>query len=248
MLNVFFDNPPVLMGDERTQLQQLNSYLFTMSSKLNEALMEVSIQEAQETGTGGGSALTEKDREEQQQAYTSLKQMIIKTADIVKTEMTEITTQLETQVEAISTEFGTLQQNLTSDIRATAEGVLQDYHYEERVTGLETEAGTTEGFIRRTNQYIFSGLIDANTMTYGIAVGEGVTAYDANGNAYLNDNAKCATFTMDRMSFWQGGAELAYFSSGKFYIERGEILKTLQIGTFIWQSMTDNSIALISAT
>lgn len=247
MASVFFDNPPILMGDERAQLQQLNNYLFTMSSKLNEALMEVSIREAEEGGAEG-SALTEKDRTEQQQAYTSLKQMIVKSAEIVKTEMTEITTHLETQVEAISTEFGTLEQNLDSEIRATAEGVLQDYHYEERVQGLETEAGTTEGFIRRTNQYIFSGLIDPNTMTYGIAVGEGVTAYDANGNAYLNDNAKCATFTMDRLSFWQGGVELAYFSSGKFYIERGEILKTLQIGNFIWQAMSDNSIALISAT
>ena len=248
MPDVFFDNPPVLQGDEKTQLAQLKNYLFTVSNKLNEALMSVSVEEistrvVQQIRDGGG---TTQETVQNTDAYTTLKSMIIKTATIVRHEMDEITTHLEDNLTALSEDFGTLERNLDSDIRATAEGILQEYNYEERVQGLESEAGTTDGFIRRTNQYIFSGLINESTMEYGIAIGEGVTSYDANGNPYLNQNAKCATFTMNKMSFWQGTTELAYFSSGKFYITNGEITNTLQIGNFIWKAMTDHSMALIS--
>ena len=207
--------------------------------------MSISIEEISE-------AAAEKVREQggaekqaqQTEAYTTLKSMIIKTANIVRHEMDEITTQLRDDLTEVSDEFGTLQRNLQSDIRATAEGILQEYQYEERVSGLETEAGTSEGFRRRTNQYIFSGLIDEITMEYGIAIGEGVTAYDAQGNAILNNTAKCATFTMNEMAFWQGAVKMAYFSSGKFYITNGEITNTLTIGNFVWKKMADNSLAL----
>jgi hypothetical protein len=83
-------------------------------------------------------------------------------------------------------------------------------------------------------------------MTYGIAIGENVTAYDSQGNPYLNHNAKSATFTMDRLSFWQGNVEIAYFSNGKFYITDGEIRNSLQIGNFVFKKMADNSMALMS--
>ena len=148
----------------------------------------------------------------------------------------------EDNLEALSSEFGELQRNLTSDITATAEGVLQSYGYEERITGLETEAGTTDSFIRKTNQYIFSGLIDEDTMTYGIAVGEGVTKDDGT----LDNNARCATFSMNEMAFWQGTTKMAWFSSGKFYINNGQIENSLQIGNFMWKKIEGGAMALVA--
>ena len=236
MDNVFFENPPVLQGNERTQLQQLSGYLFTISNKLNEALMAVSVQ-AQEEIDKRLSGAEAAERPE----ITSLKSLIIKTAEIVRTEMDEITTQLRTETEAVSSQVGTLNQTLEARIRATAEGVLQDYHYDQLVHDTQTNT------VYRTlaNQRIFSGLINDNPVEYGIAIGEGVTAYDAQGNPYLNQNAKCATFTMNRMSFWQGNVELAYFSSGKFYISNGEITNTLKIGNYMWRAMADNGMTLV---
>lgn len=242
MPDVFFDNPPVLQGTERTQLQQLYGYLGIMSQKLNDALMNITIEQMSDSTR---QMIVRAEDNNTAKTEETLKALIVKSANIVRTEMDVIATQLQMQTQALSDQFGEYERTLDASIRATAEGVLQDYHYEERVTGLETEAGTAEGFMRRTNQYIFSGLIDDTTMTYGIAIGEGVTAYDAQGNPYLNSNAKCATFTMDRLSFWQGNVELAYFSSGKFYITNGEILQTLRIGEFTWKKMADSSLALI---
>ena len=237
MDNVFFDNPPVLQGDERTQLRQLNGYLYTISNKLNEALMNVTIQAAQEVE----QRITQGKPAEENAQYTTLKSLIIKTAEIVRTEMEEISTQLHSETEAISSQFGELEQTLDATIRATAEGVLQDYHYSELVHDTQTNTY----YRTQANQRIFSGLINDNPVEYGIAIGEGVTAYDQDGNPYLNQNAKCATFTMNRMSFWQGNVELAYFSSGRFYITNGEITNSLQIGNFTWKAMADQSMVLL---
>lgn len=240
MDNVFFDNPPVLQGNEQTQLQQLSGYLFTMSQKLNEAMMAVATQEAeaqeQQAGAGGQA------EEQKNQEYATLKSMIIKTAQIVRTEMEEIATALHGETEAISEDLGTLETTLDATIRATAEGVLQDYNYEETVRDTQTNT-----FYRnQVSQYIFTGLLNDNPVEYGIAIGEGVTAYDPDtGEAYLNQNAKVATFTMNKLAFWQGTAQLAYFSSGKFFITDGEITNTLQIGNFKWKAMTGGSMALL---
>lgn len=243
MPDVFFDNPPVLQGDEKTQLRQLSGYLYSISSKLNEAMMTVSIQEAQlerqikqqTTATPSGQ------QEESTQIYDTLKSLIVKTAEIIRTEMEEISTNLHSETEAISEQFGKLEENIDLTMRATAEGVLQDYHYSETVTDTRTN---TE-FRTKTNQYIFTGLLNDNPVEYGIAIGEGVTAYDSDGNPYLNQNAKVATFTMNKLAFWQGNTELAYFSSGRFYIANGEITGTLTIGNYTWKAMADQSMVLL---
>lgn len=237
MDNVFFDNPPVLQGDERTQLKQLSGYLYTVSNKLNEALMTVSEQAAKEVEERISAGVPAEERKE----YKALKSMIIKTAEIVRTEMQEIQTQLHGETEAVSSQLGTLVQSLDATIKATAEGVLQDYHYSETVTDTRTN---TE-FRNKTSQYIFTGLLNDNPVEYGIAIGEGVTAYDNDGNPYLNQNAKVATFTMNKLAFWQGNTELAYFSSGRFYIANGEITGTLTIGNYTWKAMADQSMVLL---
>ena len=239
MDNVFFDNPPVLSGNSETKLQQLYNSLFVMSTKLNEAFMQVSIAEKQaeerrsiNTGSGG---------EEQQLSnddFTRLKSLIIKNAEIVNNQMDEIRIALNTNIQAISDQFGEYQANLEAQITATAEGVLQDYQIEERITAVE---GETEDFIKKTSQYIFSGLLDANTQTYGIAIGYNVT--DDNGD--LVDGNKMATFTADRLSFWMNNTEVAYFSNNTFHIANGEVTDSMKMGNFIWKVFANGSMGLM---
>ena len=240
MDNVFFDNPPVLQGTERTQLTQLYNYLYNVSNKLNEAMTAVGSAStaAEETGAGAVSAEEEEKNREQ---INTLKALIIKTADIVRTEMQEIATELHGETVAISEEFGTWTQELDATIRATAEGVLQDYHYDELVQ----DAATNTFYRTKTSQYIFTGLINDDPVEYGIAIGEGVTAYDQDGNPIINHNAKVATFSMNKLAFWQGTTQLAYFSSGKMYITDAEITNTLQIGNYAFKKLANGSMVLV---
>ena len=239
MAEVFFDNPPELAGREEDQLRQLQRYLSAMSDKLNQALMTITIEqmtpEAREAISGA--------KETSEKNYTSLKTMIVKTAEVVRHEMDEITARLQDEYEALSDQFGTYQRNLTSQITATANGILQQYGFEERITGLEND---TESFQRRINQYIFSGLVDEVNGKYGIAIGENVTAYDAQGNQYLNTARKTATFTMDELAFWQGETKLAYFSDHVFHIANGEVTDSMKMGNHTWKILSDGSMGLIS--
>ena len=239
--DVFFDNPPILNGKEEEQIVQLQRYLQAMSAKLNEALMAITIEQlAPETQEEIRTAA----QPEIQKSYGALKSMIVKTAEIVRKEMDEITARLESHYTALSDQFGTYEQNLVSEITVTAEGILQDYHYTDRIRALENGAVSTESFITRTNQYIFSGLVyeEDGQQYYGIAIGENVT----NTDGTLNHANKKATFTMKKLSFWQGNTEIAYFSDGMFYISKGRITKTLTMGNFTWQILPDSSLGLMA--
>lgn len=239
MAEVFFDSPPALQGKEEDQLRQLQRYLMAMSDKLNTALMDVSIEQmAPEVKTTITTA-----QETTAKNYDTLKSMIVKTAEIVRHEMDEITTHLQDNYEALSSQFGTYERNLDSTITATAEGILQDYQLVERVTGLEEDTGSFE---RRINQYIFSGLVDEVNGKYGIAIGENVTAYDAQGNPYLNSQRKTATFTMDELAFWHGETKMAYFSDNVFHIAQGEVTQSMKMGNHTWRVMTGGALGLIS--
>ena len=243
MAETFFDNPPVLQGNERTQLQQLYGYLNTVSQKLNEALMNITIEqmtaETQETIREGSRA----EKAEAVKQYDSLKSLIIKTAEIVHTEMDEIRTTLTTTTEAVS-EFGSLFDELENDITESAEGIRQEFTHSQFVVDSQTN---TEYRIK-TKQYIYCGLIgtDPNTGVgiYGIAIGDNVT----NDDETLNTENRMATFTKDRLSFWQGDAEVAYFSNQIFHITQGEILNTLKIGNHMWKRLSDGGMALVAAS
>ena len=240
MGNTFFDNPPVLSGKPEEQLVQLKNYLFTVSNKLNDAFMEVSIQEqkAEEqramTAAGGGTA----EAAEPDSTFLKTKQLIIKAAEIVRNEMQAIQTTLQTDIQAISDQFGTYESTLEQTITATAEGILQDFHIEERISGVEN---STEEFLRTTRQYIYSGLLDANNQIYGIAIGYNVTDEDGQ----LNNQNKMATFTADRLSFYLNGAEVAYFSNNVFHIARGEVTDSMIMGNFQWKVFSNGSLGLM---
>ena len=237
MADVFFDNPPNLQGREREQLQQLYSYLSAMSDKLNQSLMSISIEqmtpEARHTITETAQT-TEKN-------YESLKTMIIKTAEIVRHEMDVISTRLEDNYEALSSQFGEYERNLTNDIRVTADGLLQEYGFSESIKDLQDE---TSSFQKNLSYYIFTGLLDDSgpDPIYGIAIGEEMTT--AAGE--LNNAKKMATFTTTELAFWVGEAKVAFFSNSVFHIAQGEVSDYMKMGNHTWKVMTDGSMALIS--
>lgn len=239
MANVFFDNPPTLSGEEAEQLQQLYRYLSTISDQLNTALMDITIEQlAPETKeivtAGGGEAL--------QKQETALKSLIIKTAQIVRTEMDEIKTTLQYQVNAISDQFGALNTQLTNKVNLTAEGLQQAFEYIEELTDYTDE---DKSYKNRLNQYVNIGVVrydDQNNPVIGIAIGENIT----NPDGSINQNNRLATFTVDRLSFYQGAAEVAYFANNIFHISNGEITSTLKMGNHTWKRMADGALALIA--
>ena len=237
MAKTFFDTPPTIGGRTEEQLQALYSYLFAMSNKLNEALMDISIEQmTPETQTVVQKAAGADKAQEAQ--IKQLKEIIVKNAEIARLAMDEIRTELSSQYTAISEEFGTYQQTLESSISATAAGIMQQYHIEDRIQAVEDDTAT---FMNNLNAYIFSGLLSDNPATYGIAIGYNVT----NEDGTLNNQNKSATFTADKLSFWLNGTEVAYFSNSVFHIASGEITDQLRMGGYIWKTLANGAMALM---
>ena len=239
MAEVFLENPPVLSGSAENQLRQLYGHLFKLSDQLNSALMNISIEqmspEAQTAIRTGGEAAAQNQNERE-----TLKSMIIKTAEIVRSEMTEIRTTLESHYEAISEQFGTYKEDIQQELALTAGGISQVYTLVESVQGAEEE---TAGLLRKLNANIFSGILDAVTGDVGIAIGYNVT----NNDGTLNSTNKMATFTADRLTFYLNNVPAAYFSNSIFHISDGEILNSLKMGSYIWKTLSSGAMGLIKA-
>lgn len=243
-----FDGPPALVGDEARQLEQMYRYLQTMSDKLNEALFSIStenftVETRSQIEAAGSTAVDEKIRKSQ----TTVRSLIVKSAEIVRHEMEEISTRLEDRYLAISDQFGTLEREMTATIEANAAGIRQNYDY---IEDMQSRVEGVEGYTRHNSEYIFSGLIGLDSSgnpIYGIAIGEGITQYDSDGNAVINDNAKVATFTKERLSFWQGNTEMAYFSDQMLYVNEMRVLNGMRMGNYVWKIQTDGSMGLMVA-
>ena len=75
-----------------------------------------------------------------------------------------------------------------------------------------------------------------------MAVGESLTQVEVDGEMVLTRTDLCATFTSDKLSFWQAGVEVAYVSNTTLYIRDLRILGTIRLGD--WEIRHDNGFEI----
>lgn len=231
---MIIQTPPLLQGNERTQLVQLHSYLYQMSQALNHALNNVTPDNLQADlrkkvsnmadQTAVGNALA-------QNAQT-LKALVIKTAAEVTARMDEITATLEGDYVAKS-EFGEYREQVTSEIAATATEIVQSYGYDSRLDALDESMAGFLSYELNTTQYIKTGLLyidEDNVPRYGVAVGESETEITEDGEVVVSRSGLLATFTSDRLSFWQNGVETAWVSNGQWSTRDLVVQNSLELG------------------
>lgn len=240
MANVFFANPPMLKGTPAEQLKQLQTYLYDVSQKLNQAVMDIGIEQLSKDGQERIQQLQEK-AEQSEEKRTGLKELIIKNADISRTEEDEIRAQLSRNVMALNEALGEFRQTITSNLSLTAQGIRQDYNLLDEI--VTTANGINEEFRTRFSSFIYSGIIDPNTdpPIRGIAIGENVT----NSDGTLNDENKVAVFTAERITFYNNNVAIGYYDGNTFHISKGEIDNTMIIGNFQFIKFADNSMGLM---
>ena len=221
--------PPTLQGDEKSQLQQLWSYLYQMSESLNNNLQAI-----------GSNDLTDNDRKIMQKIIQdagesapqfsemeTLKSLIIKTADFVQTSLQEYRLNLLGESVA-SGQFGRYVRNTGLDVEVTPEGIKQNYSFEEVVQGLKE-------FSVNAKNYIKTGLLrmEDELPVYGVAIGKDVVTFEEDGTETYHDEKKVLELTADVISFWQNGEKVASYTGSRisfwfgnvemFYIENGKI-------------------------
>lgn len=247
---MIYEQPPALNGDAAAQLNQLYRYLFKLSEQLNASLETTDKQYARVLQTRSGSTSTSAvvtPQEDQQ--YRELRSLIIKTADIVNQNMDRVVTQLRSEYQAISEEWGEFEQNIERTIIDTAENTIEQFDYSELIEGIDkTVMGGITQYSIASLGYIKRGIIgfdEQNFPIYGIAVGtqlEGKTVIkDGKEYTVIDTTHNLATYTSDRISFWVNGVERAHFTADTLYVRRIKVIEGIDIGDDFSIELNDDS-------
>ena len=226
--------PPRPEGSVEEQLQRQYAYLFQMAQQLNLAAQQVSGEVAPSAAAVGvGEA----------QQYDTLKSLIVKTARQVEREMERLTAQLEGEYVA-SSDFGTYVERLNSYLEADPAAITQYYSF---ASALQSNIGAVSAdfadYRADTQGYIRTGIVDYNgaVPVYGVAVGQGMTTREVDGETVVEQNNFRAIFTATKLSFWQDTEEIAYVSNNRLYINNITVLQAITLGK--WEMSTQNGLA-----
>ena len=246
------ETPPALRGAPEQQIALMSSYLYRLAEMLNVALNN--LNEGGYTSATEVQAVRTKAKGEAADAtvasYNELRGLINNTSIYVHTELDRLSTELERQYVAISNDWGTFQENISSSIEATAEGIVQSYGYDAEIQTLHEEAAGFSAYKISTEGYIRQGFIDYdenNIPIVGIAIGQGLTSTKVtiNGVEYqkIDSTASCAFYTATKVSFRINGQEVAYVSNRKLYIGDVEITGSVVLGGK-WMISTTSGLSI----
>lgn len=225
--------PPQLVGTDAERIALLYNYLFKLSGTINFALQNIgsenlSVEYKNEIALNSAS---QSERIDDQ--YAAVKSIVIKTANIIRTEMDRMSADFS-KTYAAKSEFGDYLESTKSLVEATANGIVQNYHLDSVLTTNDADFADFRNWKISSDQYIHSGLLyydDENLPVYGVAVGNNLTYIEVDGKKIVKKENLAATFTAEKISFWQDGREAAYLSNQKLYILDAQVKGRLSAGT-----------------
>lgn len=230
----------------------LFSYLQEMTRQVNFALAQVNEATVKVVEKAVSQEVSQSEKSQlarQAQEALKLRGLIEQTATEIYHTYDEIIRNLSSEYVAIS-EFGTYKENAERLITETAEGTLDQFEKTQTITSLKETQASFKEYRTTTSGYIRTGFLFEDTdpdtgqliQRIGVAVGENFHV-DIDGQTALDKNNLCATFTSNRLSFWQNGNEVAYFSNKKLYVQDVEYTNRLSVGK--WEFKRDANDGLV---
>ena len=229
---------PNIKGNDREQLAQIRSYLYQLTEQLQWALNNVSttaptyvVQHVTSGASSSSSNTASMDLDEEKEfnanvAFSALKPLIIKSADIVQAYYEEINKRLVGTYVAES-DFGTFIEETEQSITQSSTDIEQAFTNIQKIL---TDIENLNFSLGEVNARIKSGILeydDNGLPVYGLEIGQ------ENSIDGVKVFKKFARFTADRLSFYdQNNNEVAYISDYKLYITNVQIKGSLQVGGY----------------
>ncbi len=218
--------PRRFTGDAKQQMEQVYAYLFQMTEQLNLAVNSIDMGNFSTELQEKVAPLVNDQESADKDAVESLRQLIIRTAKIIRTEMDTLETTLKGEYVAVS-DFGTYTQQLSNQIQADPSGISQYYSFLSDIQNAQAETNQAfQSYITETSGYIRTGIVryDGETPVFGVAVGQGLTTTQVDGNTVVSSTEFRSVFTASRLSFFIGDNEVAYLSNNRLHISNITIL------------------------
>ena len=201
------------------QLESMRRYLCTLTDQLNLADWSASATLREISQAIDADSMTDAERRTELGNFGQLKALIIKTADYAAANSESFKTQLSGNYVAVS-DFGKYWQKATMTVDGNEFGIRQLYDY---------AAGINNDFAVNSQQYVKTGLLYYNgaVPVYGVGVGNIETTVTKDGETVVDQTKnELVTVTPGRVSFWQGGDEIAYLSAKKLHFPSGTLEAT----------------------
>ena len=241
--------PNITGVTEQEQLVQIKNYLYQLTGQLNFALKSVSGAEgnyspqiiSRDEGTVADPVT---DMDEKLKNFIELKNLIIKSADIIEFFQDIVTEKLEGKYVAKS-DFGIYEEETSNTLVKTSESVTNYYESLKSIIANKFE-------LRKDNCYIKTGWLDDDNTVAGFEVGQ-YTEYvelDEDGNEVTRYNDEgFAHFTTDEIAFFDKNfdangnrVKLAWFSKSVMHIANAQIEDTLTLGGYVIEDTETNGI------
>jgi hypothetical protein len=201
------------------QLESMRRYLRTLTDQLNLADWSAGAVLQEVSRAIDADSLPDAERKTQLGNFGQLKALIIKTADYAAANSESFKTQLSGNYVAVS-DFGKYWQEATMTIDGNEFGIRQLYDY---------AAGINNDFTVKSQQYVKTGLLYYNgaVPVYGVGVGNIETTVTKDGETVVDQTKnELVTVTPGKVTFWQGGDEIAYLSAKKLHFPSGTLEAT----------------------
>ena len=242
--------PRQITGSGQEQLRQIQSYLFRLSQELELALGTVDKQllTLRDTAAQTERAVrTVSESQNPKAQFSSLKALIIKSADIVNAYYEEISRKLSGEYVAQS-DFGTFRQETRQSITENSQGITRAFS---DLQTIESTLAELSGAVTQVNAWIKTGKLgeDQDSVpVYGVEIGQqtekdGIVAFQ-----------KFARLLADRLSFFdRNGLEVSYIGEESMHITRAEVSALaagdasagkLQMGEYLWFTDGDGHLTL----
>ena len=242
--------PRQITGSGQEQLRQIQSYLFRLSQELELALGTVDKQllTLRDTAAQTERAVrTVSESQSPKAQFSSLKALIIKSADIVNAYYEEISRKLSGEYVAQS-DFGTFRQETRQSITENSQGITRAFS---DLQTIENTLAELSGAVTQVNAWIKTGKLgeDQDSVpVYGVEIGQqtekdGIVAFQ-----------KFARLLADRLSFFdRNGLEVSYIGEESMHITRAEVSALaagdasagkLQMGEYLWFTDGDGHLTL----
>ena len=200
------------------QMESMRRYLCTLTDQLNLADWSAGAVLQEVSRAIDADSLPDAERKTQLGNFGQLKALIIKTADYAAANSESFKTQLSGNYVAVS-DFGKYWQKATMTVDGNEFGIRQLYDY---------AAGINNDFAVNSQQYVKTGLLYYNgaVPVYGVGVGNIETTVSSGNTVIDKTKNELVTVTPGKVTFWQGGDEIAYLSAKKLHFPSGTLEAT----------------------
>lgn len=239
--------PHITGVTEKEQLMQIKSYLYQLTGQLNFALKAVNNGDgnSQQITLAREESVTDKatEQENELKTFIELKNLIIKSADVVEKFQEVIREELEGKYVAES-DFGKYQEDTAALLEETSENSTEYYESVKQLI-------TNKYELRKDGCYIKTGWLDDDNTIAGFEVGQYTeqVELDEDGKEVVKykDEAS-ARFTTNEIAFFDKNSvdgqrvKLAWFSKSVMYIANAQIEDTLTLGGYVIEDTETNGI------